>query len=89
MTIANGGDNIGVYAPLFASSSPLEIRLAGWGFLVMTGVWLGLAYGLVNNPLFGAKIQRIGRVVLPVVLIGLGVIILIRCGTLDWLWGLF
>jgi cadmium resistance transport/sequestration family protein len=87
VTIANGGDNIGVYAPLFASSSPLEIALLAGGFLVMTGVWLGLAYGLVNNPLFGAKIQRIGRFVLPVVLIGLGVIILIRCGTLTWLWG--
>jgi cadmium resistance protein CadD (predicted permease) len=78
VTIANGGDNVGVYVPLFASSSPLEIALLAATFLLMTAVWLLLAWLLVSNRLFGRHIRRVGRFALPVVLVGLGVFILLK-----------
>ncbi len=88
VTVANGGDNIAVYAPLFASSTPARaIGLAGI-FLAMTGLWLGIAWFSVHNPLFGRHLQRWGRFLLPPVLVLLGVLILWENGTPAWLAGL-
>lgn len=75
VTVANGGDNIGAYVPLFATA--LEaIATYALTFAVMTGVWCALGYLLVNNKILGGAIRRYGHVVLPVVLIALGVYIL-------------
>ena len=79
VTFSNGGDNIGVYVPLFASyNSPISITLLVSGFLAMTAVWCMLGYYLVNHPFLATRIQRHGIVVLPFVLIGLGVYILLN-----------
>jgi cadmium resistance protein CadD (predicted permease) len=88
VTIANGGDNVAVYAPLFASSTP--VRAAGLAgiFLVMTGLWLGLAWIIVRNPLFGRHLSRWGRWMLPPALVLLGAWILWENGTPAWLVGL-
>jgi cadmium resistance protein CadD (predicted permease) len=85
VTIANGGDNLAVYAPLFASATP--VRAAGLAgiFLVMTGLWLGLAWITVRNPLFGRHLSRWGRWMLPPALVLLGAWILWENGTLAWL----
>jgi len=46
--------------------------------MAMTAVWCVAAYYLVNHPLVASKIRRIGHVVLPFVLIGLGLYIIIE-----------
>lgn len=73
--IANGGDDLGVYVPLFATALG-TIPTYALTFAVMTGVWCGLGYLLVNNKILGNQIRRYGHVVLPIVLIALGVYIL-------------
>jgi len=88
VTIANGGDNVAVYAPLFASAAPARAAGLAGIFLAMTGLWLCLAWFTVHNPLFGRHLQRWGRRLLPPVLILLGVLILWENGTLAWLAGL-
>ena len=75
VTVANGGDNVGVYAPLFATAFE-RISIYALTFAVMTGVWCALGYLLVNNKVLGGAIRRYGLVVLPVVLIALGLYIL-------------
>lgn len=75
VTVANGGDNLGVYIPLF-SSAPRLIAVYAAVFAVMTLLWCALGYGLVNNRLLGDRIRRYGRIALPFVLIGLGLWIL-------------
>ena len=45
-------------------------------FGVMTLVWCVAGYYLVDNPLFGKRLGRYGRVALPFVLIALGLWIL-------------
>jgi cadmium resistance protein CadD (predicted permease) len=75
VTIANGGDNLAVYVPVFAAS-PDALGLFAAVFVVMTAAWCAAGYLLVNNRLFGAKIQRYGDMVLPVVLVALGAYIL-------------
>lgn len=75
VTIANGGDNLGVYIPLFANSLaaiPLFIVV----FAFMTLLWCFLGHVLVNNKVFGHWLRRYGHKILPVVLILLGLDIL-------------
>jgi cadmium resistance protein CadD (predicted permease) len=77
VTFSNGGDNIGVYTPLFAKYNSIsQITALATIFMVMTAVWCITAYYLVNHPLVASKIRRIGHIILPFVLIGLGIYIL-------------
>jgi cadmium resistance protein CadD (predicted permease) len=77
VTFANGGDNIGVYTPLFAiHNSKSEIIALSAVFMVMTAVWCPSAYFFVNHPLVASQIRRIGHIILPFILVGLGIFIL-------------
>ena len=75
VTVANGGDNVAVYIPLFATAFD-AIATYALTFAAMTGVWCVIGYLLVNNNVLGSAIRRYGRVILPVVLIALGLYIL-------------
>ena len=75
VTLANGGDNFGVYIPFFAAA-PAAIAAYVAVFALMTAAWCALGYFVVNNPLLGAHIRRYGDVLLPAVLIPLGLYIL-------------
>lgn len=82
VTIANGGDNIGVYAPLFSTQTlPALIEMITI-FLLMTGVWCFLARWLVQHQAAGTFLRRWGHRLLPWVLIGLGLQILWSSNTL-------
>jgi cadmium resistance transport/sequestration family protein len=77
VTIANGGDNIGIYTPLFAINNEIsQLVMFVFIFLALTAVWCGLAYYLVNHSFLAGQIRRIGRFILPFVLIGLGIFIM-------------
>jgi len=85
VTVANGGDNIGAYAPLFSTSTAVERGVLVAIFLGLTGLWCALAYALVSAPGLGRWIRRIGRSTLPCVLVGLGIYILVHNGALSLL----
>ncbi len=74
VTVANGGDNLGAYIPLFATNLDALVSYS-LTFVVMTGIWCALGYWLVNNRILGG-VRRYGHVLLPVVLIALGIYIL-------------
>ena len=82
VTIANGGDNIGVYTPVFALRTWPEIALIGAVFAVMVGVWCAAARWLVHHPRLGAPIRRYGPAMVPYVLIALGIWVLYEAGTI-------
>lgn len=82
ITMANGGDNIAVYTPVFAIRSAYEIVTIVLVFAVMTAVICVAAYWLVNHRALGAPIRQYGQRVLPFVLIALGVWILYEAGTI-------
>ena len=75
VTVANGGDNLAVYIPVFASSLR-AIPIHMLTFAVMTALWCLAGYALVNNALIGERIRRYGHILLPVVLIAVGAWIL-------------
>ena len=78
VTFANGGDNIGVYAPLFAGINYMEITQVILIFMLMTGLWCIISIKLVDNQIIGEKIMKYGHLILPLVLIGIGIIIILR-----------
>jgi cadmium resistance protein CadD (predicted permease) len=82
-TIANGGDNISVYTPLFATRSALEIAVMGLVFAAMTALWCLAGHWLVHHPALGAPLRRYGHRAVPFILIGLGLLILYQAGTLN------
>ena len=83
VTIANGGDNLGVYIPMFSSERHL-LALYVIVFAVLTALWCVIGHYLVNNPLVGKKLARYGQVALPFVLIALGLWILADARALLW-----
>ena len=85
VTIANGGDNISIYTPLFATRTGYEVLAIGVVFAVMTAVWVAFAYWLTNHRTFGAPIRRYGHRVVPFVLMALGGFILYDAGTFTLL----
>lgn len=75
VTLANGGDNIGVYVPVFATTGRLPVFVVV--FLVLVGVWCVLGRFLATRPVVAQALARWGHVLLPVVLVVIGVLILI------------
>ncbi len=75
VTIANGSDNIGIYVPLFASSSWEDLLTILCTFLFLVGVWCYLAYKLTHFPAIAKVLTGYGNTFVPCVLIGLGVFI--------------
>ena len=86
VTIANGGDNISIYTPLFTTRSVYEILAIGGIFAILTAVWLGAAHSLVNHPTLGAPIRSHGHRIVPFILIALGILILYEAGTARLFW---
>jgi cadmium resistance protein CadD (predicted permease) len=85
VSIANGGDNIATYTPLFAAHRSYELAILVCVFAAMTAVWCLAACWLVRHRTLGAPIRRHGHRVLPFVLLGLGVLILYEAGTFTLL----
>lgn len=78
VTIANGGDNLGVYVPLFVASGARDLALAGGVFALMTALWCLAADRLVRHPAAGAALRRYGPRAVPYALIGIGLWIVLR-----------
>ncbi|MER7005986.1 cadmium resistance transporter [Dactylosporangium sp. NPDC000555] len=76
VTLANGGDNIGVYVPVLATAGGVRIAVYAVVFLALVAVWCAAGRHLATRPAVARMLGRWGNVALPVVLIGIGVLIL-------------
>jgi cadmium resistance transport/sequestration family protein len=80
-TFANGGDNIGIYVPLFATLT--------WGgkismitiFLIMTFVWCMMARYFTKHPYLAKAVDKYGHIITPIVLVFLGLYIMFEAGS--------
>jgi cadmium resistance protein CadD (predicted permease) len=80
VTLANGGDNIGVYVPVFAVAGVGEMTAYVLVFLAGVAVWCAVGWFLATRPLIARTLSRWGHLILPVVLVGIGLVILIQGG---------
>ncbi|WP_017318634.1 cadmium resistance transporter [Mastigocladopsis repens] len=87
VTLANGGDNISIYIPLFAGKSFASLGVTLSVFFLMVGVWCAIAYLLARQSAIAYILSRYGRATVPFVLIGLGLFIMYERGTFSLLFG--
>jgi cadmium resistance protein CadD (predicted permease) len=85
VTLANGGDNIGIYIPLFSSMSLSDILLTVIIFALLIGLWCFIASNLVEHPLVQKNIEKYKDIFVPIIFIGLGIFILIESGTISYI----
>lgn len=80
VTVANGGDNIGVYVPVFATAGIGGMSVYAAVFLILLAVWIAAGYYFATRPVIARALSRWGHILMPVVLIGIGLLILIEGG---------
>jgi cadmium resistance protein CadD (predicted permease) len=83
VTVANGSDNIGIYVPLFASTTFESILIILCVFFLLLGVWCYTAYKLAHQPVIAQVLARYVNTLVPFVLIGLGIFIVLESGSLS------
>jgi cadmium resistance protein CadD (predicted permease) len=86
ITVANGGDNIGVYAPFFARRPPHELTTILGVFAALVVVWCLVALGVARLPLVARALDRWGHRCAPWILMGLGVYVFVKAQTWSVLW---
>lgn len=79
-TLANCGDNIGVYVPVFTNVGTSGTIVYCVVFLVLVGVWCAAGRFVATRPVIARPLSRWGHILLPVVLITVGLLILIEGG---------
>ena len=80
VTFANGGDNIGVYTPVFLSVEPLAVVAYCVIFLALVAILVALARFVATRPPIAEVLERFEHILFPIVLIGLGIVILVSGG---------
>lgn len=80
VTFANGGDNIGVYVPVFATSGVGGMTVYAVVFLVLVAVWCFAGRFFATRSVIAEALARWGHILLPLVLIAIGLLILVEGG---------
>ncbi|GAB7231161.1 CadD family cadmium resistance transporter [Facklamia hominis] len=88
ITLASGGDNLGIYIPYFASLTWSELALVMLVFAIATGALCYVAYRLTRFAGIGEQIETYEAWLVPLVFILLGIYILWENHTISWLWNL-
>lgn len=77
VTFANGGDNVGVYVPVFLSVGHAAVVAYCVVFLLLVGVLVVIARYVATRRPIAEILERWEHILFPIVLIGLGIVILI------------
>lgn len=85
ITIASGGDNLGIYIPYFTSLSISEIVIALIVFAISIAVLCYISYRLAKIYFVSETLEKYERIIVPIVFIGLGLYIMIENGTIQTL----
>ena len=80
VTFANGGATVGVYTPVFLSVEPLAVVAYCVIFLALVAVLVALARFVATRPPIAEVLERFEHILFPIVLIGLGIVILVNGG---------
>jgi len=83
LTIANGGDNLSVYIPVFRASSAAEITVIIAVFLAAVALYCLASIRFVGYQTVIQAVQRWGEWIVPVVFILIGFYIFYKTGALS------
>jgi cadmium resistance protein CadD (predicted permease) len=82
LTVANGGDNLAAYTPVFATITAGAVAVTIAVFAVGVAVWCLLGSWLVSHRRATGVLRRWGHWIIPVVYILIGLYILQKAGAL-------
>jgi cadmium resistance protein CadD (predicted permease) len=78
VTVSNGGDDIGVFTPLFAKYNGIvEFSLLISLLMIMTGIWCIVTYYFLRHPFIASRINALSKIVTPFALISIGIYIIL------------
>lgn len=83
LTIASGGDNLGIYIPYFASLDWAQTLVALLVFAIGIIIFCELSRVLSSIPLISETIEKYQRIIVPLVFIPLGLYIIYESGTIE------
>lgn len=83
LTIASGGDNLGIYIPYFASLDWAQTLVALLMFAIGIIIFCELSRVLSSIPLISEIIEKYKRIIVPLVFIPLGLYIMYESGTIE------
>lgn len=86
ITFANGGDNIGIYIPLFTSMNSIEIMITVIIFVFLIALWCFIGKRLAEYPFVQRNIEKYKHIFIPIIFTGLGLFILIESGTFTFIY---
>jgi cadmium resistance transport/sequestration family protein len=86
MTIASGGDNLGIYIPYFASLDWAQIIVVIIVFAIGIIVLCETSNALSSIPLVSETIEKYERIIVPLVFIPLGIYIMFENDTIQTIW---
>ncbi len=82
LTIANGGDNIAVYTPVFRTLGAGRIAVTVAVFAAGVAVWCLAGYWLVSHQTVTEVLERYSQWIIPAVYIAIGLYIIAKSGVL-------
>ena len=83
LTIASGGDNLGIYIPYFASLDWSQTLVALLVFVIGIIILCEISRALSSIPLIFETIEKYERIIVPLVFILLGLYIMYENGTIE------
>ena len=83
LTIANGGDNVAAYTPVFATLDMGATMLTVATFAIGVPVWCLVGSWLVSHRRITATIERYGHWIVPAVFIVIGLYVFYKAGVLG------
>ncbi|HGQ0347966.1 TPA: CadD family cadmium resistance transporter [Streptococcus pneumoniae] len=83
LTIASGGDNLGIYIPYFASLDWSQTLVALLVFVIGIIIFCEISRVLSSIPLIFETIEKYERIIVPLVFILLGLYIMHENGTIE------
>jgi cadmium resistance protein CadD (predicted permease) len=85
VTLTAGGDNLAVYIPLFRQGGPSKLSAIALVFVVGEVAVTAAVLAAGRHQRARAVMTRLGEVAVPLLLCGVGVLVLVSAGTLSWL----
>jgi cadmium resistance transport/sequestration family protein len=78
VAVAGGADNIGVYIPLFAGYSTIQLIAASLIFVFCMAFWCFLADRIAGLPKVKGIMEKYRKIAVPLIFIFLGIYIIIK-----------
>ncbi|MCG3419710.1 MULTISPECIES: CadD family cadmium resistance transporter [Oceanobacillus] len=89
ISLAAGGDNLGVYIPYFTTLNIFGLSATIIIFYVLSAVLLYICYRLSTFKAVSETVEKYQRIIVPIVFVPLGIMIMYENGTFSMLVNLF